>query len=933
MPNNNNNNKENDAIFVSHNFEIATATTTRSASDPEDLVVDDPTSESIIRGIVYNDANQNGRRDNNDNDNDNNDNNDNNNNNNDNNNSSSEETGVARAVVKLFACSTGYGVATTRTDDDGSYSFVIPSNELLGKADYDNHFNNNDNDNNDNNNDVGPRVGCYYIQYTISKYIAPDAQFTTPRNGETSNLYLSPGEELSHVNAGVVLAEYTPAPTPGYWGSVDAMTWSPTSEEDGWSLAVGSTGIEPPSPAPYVIIDIDDRRSASPTASTETGLLPLPSETVASSSSAASAEEDEEEGLKFGSDPTTTAIATVGVILPLPADTVVLATTRAPTTMAPTPAPVENAATDDDNAVAWSATSPTTAATSGIDNEVVVDDVDDEGASSKSEPTPSGIVRPVVGGKEEGATSVRGGVGSDDETPEDETPGGTKEGSSERPDGESSLVASSDGGTTTKDDDEEDEASGNSTVRADDEGDDDDDDDDDGILSLDATVRIALSNLPSTMHPDAQYIFETMCSEFLNDQLTYATPPIFDVECIVVGQSLEEDDRRRNRRLRRHRESVVAPQHHHHPHGSISSSSSSLRYLASSTTHSRLTVEAQITGSVETTQPSARRMNDDKFATLLIGTFNVQGYIFAEMLKEAEENEATTTTTTTENFESNSTTATVATTTTSEYYRTVGEVRGMEVDGVDSGEGDYDDDADDDGGDTVFTKGVVAAIGVGGVVVALASMLLFARKARRRRGERKGRGTAVAGGKSGVRRSGVVGGGGGARKSNPGNGASAVATRRKVAEPSSSSLSAANNIPSMKTIPSTSPTNTTSTSASSPTFTSTSSTTGTTTKTNTNTTNTTTTLPSPRVRREVLAPAGKLGIMVANAKGIAGRGGPTVHTIRPGSPMEGMIYVNDVIVGVNDVDTRTFTANDMTRLIKDTAGEGRRIYVLSSARR
>jgi len=610
---------------------------------------------------------------------------------------------------------------------------------------------------------------------------------------------------------------------------------------------------------------------------------------------------------------------------------VVLATTRAPTTMAPTPAPVDNAAMDDNNAVAWSATSPT-AATSGIDNEVV-DDVDDEGASSKSEPTPSGIVRPVVGGKEEGATSVRGGVGSDDETPEDETPGGTKEGSSERPDGESSLVASSDGGTTTKDDDdEEDEASGNSTIRADDEGD-DDGDDDDGILSLDATVRIALSNLPSTMHPDAQYIFETMCSEFLNDQLTYATPPIFDVECIVVGQSLEEDDRRRNRRdrrLRRHRESVVAPQqHHHHPHGSSSSSSSSLRYLASSTTHSRLTVEAQITGSVETTQPSARRMNDDKFATLLIGTFNVQGYIFAEMLKEAEENEAT-------NFESNSTTATVATATTFEYYRTVGEVRGMEVDGVASGEGDYDDDADDDGGDTVFTKGVVAAIGVGGVIVALVSMVLFARKARRRRGEKKGRGTAVAGGKSGVRRSGVVGGGaggGGARKSNPGNGASAVATRRKVAEPSSlSSSSAANNIPSMKTIPSTSPTNTTSTSASSPTFTSTSSTTGTTTKTNTNT-NTNTKLPSPRVRREVLAPAGKLGIMVANAKGIAGRGGPTVHTIRPGSPMEGMIYVNDVIVGVNDVDTRTFTANDMTRLMKDTAGEGRRIYVLSSARR
>mmetsp|Transcript_4100 Transcript_4100/g.6509 ORF Transcript_4100/g.6509 Transcript_4100/m.6509 type:complete len:208 (-) Transcript_4100:60-683(-) len=161
------------------------------------------------------------------------------------------------------------------------------------------------------------------------------------------------------------------------------------------------------------------------------------------------------------------------------------------------------------------------------------------------------------------------------------------------------------------------------------------------------------------------------------------------------------------------------------------------------------------------------------------------------------------------------------------------------------------------------------------------------------------------------------GGGGGAGKSNPIDKASTtVAARRKLAAPSPSS-SAADNIASMKTIPSTSPTNTTSTSASSH---------GSTTPTAA----ATAIAPSARVRREVLAPAGKLGIMVANAK-VPGRG-PTVRIIRPGSPMEGRIRANDVIVGVNDVDTRSFTAVEMTKLMKDTAGEGRRIYVLSTRR-
>ena len=60
--------------------------------------------------------------------------------------------------------------------------------------------------------------------------------------------------------------------------------------------------------------------------------------------------------------------------------------------------------------------------------------------------------------------------------------------------------------------------------------------------------------------------------------------------------------------------------------------------------------------------------------------------------------------------------------------------------------------------------------------------------------------------------------------------------------------------------------------------------------------------------------------------------GPAVHTIGPGSPMEGFVYVNDIIVGVNDVDTRKFTAEEITQVMKDSAGEGRKIIVLSAHR-
>jgi hypothetical protein len=85
---------------------------------------------------------------------------------------------------------------------------------------------------------------------------------------------------------------------------------------------------------------------------------------------------------------------------------------------------------------------------------------------------------------------------------------------------------------------------------------------------------------------------------------------------------------------------------------------------------------------------------------------------------------------------------------------------------------------------------------------------------------------------------------------------------------------------------------------------------------------------SQRVQRDVLAPAGKLGILIANTT----KYGPAVHTIRPGSPMEGLMFVNDIIVSIDDVDTREYTAEQITKLMKETVREERKITVLSAHR-
>jgi len=52
-------------------------------------------------------------------------------------------------------------------------------------------------------------------------------------------------------------------------------------------------------------------------------------------------------------------------------------------------------------------------------------------------------------------------------------------------------------------------------------------------------VIVALYDLTSTMDDDATSMYENTCGIFLNEQLSIATPPIYDLTCEVSGQEVE----------------------------------------------------------------------------------------------------------------------------------------------------------------------------------------------------------------------------------------------------------------------------------------------------------------------------------------------------------------------------------------------------------
>ncbi len=73
----------------------------------------------------------------------------------------------------------------------------------------------------------------------------------------------------------------------------------------------------------------------------------------------------------------------------------------------------------------------------------------------------------------------------------------------------------------------------------------------------------------------------------------------------------------------------------------------------------------------------------------------------------------------------------------------------------------------------------------------------------------------------------------------------------------------------------------------------------------------------------MIAPPGKLGIVVATCSE-----GLMVHSINCGSPLKGLLFKGDLIVTVDDKDTREWNAHDLVLLLTSHSKVERKIAVL-----
>ncbi|KAG7366615.1 hypothetical protein IV203_029285 [Nitzschia inconspicua] len=72
----------------------------------------------------------------------------------------------------------------------------------------------------------------------------------------------------------------------------------------------------------------------------------------------------------------------------------------------------------------------------------------------------------------------------------------------------------------------------------------------------------------------------------------------------------------------------------------------------------------------------------------------------------------------------------------------------------------------------------------------------------------------------------------------------------------------------------------------------------------------------------IIAPSGKLGIVIDTTVD-----GPVVHMVNPGSRLEGQVIPGDIIVAIDNVDTRAMSASAITTLMVKTAGRQRTLTV------
>lgn len=77
------------------------------------------------------------------------------------------------------------------------------------------------------------------------------------------------------------------------------------------------------------------------------------------------------------------------------------------------------------------------------------------------------------------------------------------------------------------------------------------------------------------------------------------------------------------------------------------------------------------------------------------------------------------------------------------------------------------------------------------------------------------------------------------------------------------------------------------------------------------------------VCRDCYAPPGKLHIVIHSTKD-----GPAVHTVKQGSSLEGHIFPGDLIISVDNVDTRSFSAEQVMKMMASKSASERKITVL-----
>jgi hypothetical protein len=81
------------------------------------------------------------------------------------------------------------------------------------------------------------------------------------------------------------------------------------------------------------------------------------------------------------------------------------------------------------------------------------------------------------------------------------------------------------------------------------------------------------------------------------------------------------------------------------------------------------------------------------------------------------------------------------------------------------------------------------------------------------------------------------------------------------------------------------------------------------------------------VTRKVSAPSGKLGIVIDTTVE-----GPVVHNVNKGSRLTGKIFSGDIIIAIDDVDTRAMSASAITALMVKTANQQRTLTVRTSSK-